>query len=291
MKFRDYVERWKVSARNKTSDSWKMAQDQILSSHVLPIIGGKDLNRITAEDISLVLNTSKEKGHAPNTTKKIFMVLSKVFGDAVEFFEFINKSPVKRRFHLPFVPPSQRPYMGLEQSLIVLEYVMNHPLHALPIWIMLLAGLRISEIEPLEWSDIDFENDEIVVSKSHCIWSKKDRPYTKNKNQYRVPMAPMLRAFLWNRKELKGLVCRNSRGGMVSRWSIRGCLCRLSKQLNLPIRSSHGLRHSCARIFVEKGARDEDIKELLGHKWLQSAKTYTHRDGVAFLKKISKKIA
>lgn len=268
-----------------------MTQDQVLNAHVLPFLCNKELHKISSEDISTVLNASKAKGHAPNTTKKIFMVLSKVFGDAVDFFELIKKSPVKRRFHQPFVPEVKRPFIGWIQSLIVLEYCFADELYGLAVWIMLLAGPRISEIEALEWGDVDFKRDEIVINKSYCVWSKKVRPHTKNKNAYAVPMPPLLRAYLWNRKKISGLVCKGPNGKMISRWSLRSYLYRLQKALMLTIRSSHGLRHSCARIYVEKGARDEEIKELLGHKWLQSSKTYTHRDDLQNLKNISKKIA
>jgi integrase len=268
-----------------------MTQDGVLKKHILPRLSKLNLKGVKPDHISDVLNESKSKGHAPNTTKKIYMILSKVFRDAVEFGH-LKESPVKKRFHKPYVPPIKRPYIGWVQTLVVLEYVFDDGLYGVAVWVLLLTGIRISELEALEWPDIDFNRDEIKITKSYCVWAKEIRSYTKNKNQYAVPMPPMLRAFLWNRRKTKGFVCTRADGvSMFSRWAFRSFLHRLQEALHLVIRSSHALRHSCARIYVEKGARDEEIMELLGHKWLASSKTYTHRENTQHLKDIAKKIA
>lgn len=291
MKFEEYIERWKKSARTKTSESWKLGQDQVLAAHIFPHLSSKQLGKIKPEDISLVMTASKAKGHSPNTQKKIYMVLSKVFSDAIEFFEYLDKSPVKKRFHLPEVPTVERGYMTFEQSLIFLEYSMHHVLFSEAAWIMTLTSIRISEMQALEWADINFKESKIDVRRSYCKWTRTIRPYTKNKTIYSVPMPPMLYAFLWNRKRSKGLIGKNMVGGMMNRDSFRSFLKIASKNLKLPVKGSHSLRHTCARIYVEKGARDEEIKELLGHRSLASSKTYTHRNDLKILKDLSKKIA
>lgn len=292
MLFAEYIEEWKDKARLKTSPVWKMGQDQILRDHILPHLGHKKLNAINAADISVVMSASIAKGHSGNQQKKIYMVLSKVFRDSTDnFFEYREKSPVKKRFHLPEVKETKAAYMGFEKALIFLEYTMNHPLYAEASWIETLAGLRISEIEPLEWSDVDFDNNIIHITKSYSPWTKVVRNFTKNKGHYQAQMPPMLRAFLWNRKKRSGLICQNTSGGMISRNSFRGFMNRTQKILSLSVRSSHGLRHSCSRIFIEHGARDEEIQQLLGHKCLASIKPYNHRENLNILKDISQRIA
>ena len=292
MKFSDYIEEWKAKARNRTSESWKIGQEQVLRAHILPYLGHKNLKSITPSDITDVLLASQNKNHSLNQQKKIYMVLSKVFSDAIHFFDLLTKSPVKKRFHLPEKPKDkERPYLSYEQALILLEYCMNDPHYGIPVWISILAGPRISELQLLEWTDIDFKNDSITINKSHCNTTGKDRDYTKNKNDYEAPLNPMLKKFLLERRKLKGLVCNNFTGGMLSRFSFGNYLRRIAKHLKFPVIASHGLRHTCARIYVELGASDEQISELLGHKHLLSSKPYVHRKGVSRLKALSKKIA
>ena len=290
MKFEEFVSEWKVKCRLRISASWKACQDQILRDHIFPYIGCLDLRSIVPADISTVMEASKAKQHSPNQQKKIYMVMSKIFSDAVQFFEYREKNPVKKRFHLPEITPLNRPYLDYEQAVIFLEYVMNNPSYGVACWIMTLAGPRISEIQSLEWADIDWEENEIRITKSYSEWTHTHRPYTKNKGWYTVPMCTMLREYLLPKRKPSGLVC-GSGGKIISRWGLGSYLRGVSKALNLPVQSSHGLRHTCARIFVERGASNEEIAELLGHKSLASTKTYTHRKKTGKLKKISSEIA
>jgi len=291
MLFSEYVSLWKQKARIKISDSWRMGQDQILRDHILPILGSLHIEKISSIHISEVMQASINKGHSGNQQKKIYMVMSKVFNDANHFFEIITRSPVKKHFHLPTPKPIERPYMTYEQALIFLEYTMNHPIYAIACWLMVLSGIRISEIESLDWECVDFEKDVIYVDKSRCAWTDEERNYTKNKGQYQVPMCPMLKMFLLERRKSSGKACQNPETGRFNRRNLNKYLHNVSEKIHTPSWSAHILRHSCARIYVEFGATDEQLKELLGHKTIVSTKTYTHRKGISQVSIISKKIA
>jgi integrase len=230
------------------------------------------------------------KGHASRTTKKIYMVMSKIFRDAVEIFEVIPKSPVRKHFHAQVIEDVERPSMTPLQTWAFLEYVMHHELYGVPIWIQCLAGLRVSEVQALEWRDIDFDENTITIRRAYNKLTKKIQNYPKNKRFATIPMAPALRKFLLPFKQKQGLVCFSSVGGMMSENGYDTFLNRICERLQLPIKSSHGLRHSCARLFIEMGAADEDVQRLLNHKTLASTKTYIHRTHEQLFK-IAKKIA
>jgi integrase len=77
---------------------------------------------------------------------------------------------------------------------------------------------------------------------------------------------------------------------MLSAKSYDNYLKRVQLALKLPFGNSHGLRHSCANLYMTLGASDEGIQKLLGHKNLSSTKPYIHRtDSEAF--EIAKKIS
>lgn len=290
MRFAEYAIEWQKSARLRVSDGWSLCVAQILRDHIAPFLNPLSLKKISPADISKVIQASKDKGHSEATQKKIYMVMSKMFRDAVEFFELIDRSPVKKKYHLVKVTRKDQPYMTYEQSVIVLEYALESQLFGLAVWIQLLAGLRVSEVQALTWENVDLRRGRINVVAAYNKLTKVLQGHAKNREHYPVPIPPKLMARLLREKGRAGFLCRNQSGGMMSENGYRIYLNTMSKRLLLPIRSSHGLRHSCARIYQEMGAGDEAIQRLLGHKWLVSTKTYIHRDDQELVE-ISQKIS
>lgn len=288
--FDDFVDDWKKKARINIGEGWRICQDQVIEAHIKPYLTGKRIACITPVDISDVINASVSKGHSANTTKKIYMVMSKIFNDAVHFFEILNRSPVKKRFHLPKVTPTVQPSMNYLQSWSLLEYTINNQQYGTAIWLQTLAGLRISEVQGLDWNDLNFDKDTIFVQRCWNKHTRKMQPFTKNKTHFTVPIPPSLRKFLLAKRRLSGFICTGRFGGMMHRQAYTRFLSRVCKKLSLPIKSSHGLRHSCARIYAELGATDADLQRLLGHKSSASTKTYIHRDDKK-LWELSKKIS
>ena len=167
---------------------------------------------------------------------------------------------------------------------------MHHPLYGSAVWLQLLTGVRVSEVQGLEWDDIEWSRNAINVKRAFNKHTKKFQSYTKNKNHYQVPMTPKLKQYLQDHRNQFRFICANPSGGMLASKSYDEFLKRLQLALKLPIGSSHGLRHSCARLYASLGASDEDLQKLLGHKHLSSTKTYIHRTPEALFK-IAKKIA
>jgi integrase len=290
MKFEEYLEQWKNETRSRSGDGWKANQDQLIGQHILPHLVGKHMAVITSGMISKILDASKKKGHSPKTRLHLYSFLYKFFYDAVNFFDMDIKNPVKAKYHRPKVPKIKAKFMTPEQSFVLLEYVFGSR-YSHGIWIQLLCGLRVSEMLPLTWGDIDFQNEQITVSR---IWNKGTKTiqkYTKNGNQVYVPLPAKLKAYL---KKYKGkdddLVMPNQNKEMMCYYVYRRHLRKLAKTLKLPIRSTHGLRHSCTEIWVDVGASAEDLRRLLNHLSLSSTENYIHRTDNR-LNSLAKKIA
>jgi integrase len=288
--FREFVESyWKPKCRFRLSEGWRMQQDEIIGRDIMPLIGEADLRKITPADISTVIEGSRLKGHAPNTTKKIYSIISKIFKDAVEFFEFIDRSPVRSRFHRPDVPKIIRPFMDKDTSFMFLEYVADEPLFGIAAWIQLLTGMRVGELQAIEWDDFDFDRKVVRISKTYNRITRKTQNYTKNRSYREVPLPPKLENYLHKRRGT-GLVCRDKRGEMMRHEGYKSFLRRIQREIKVPIRASHGLRHSAAKLYKQFGASDTMVQEFLGHKSIQSTQTYLHRD-IDLLMELAKKIA
>jgi len=290
MLFSEYVDLWKSEARSNVGESWRITQDKLIGLHILPVLSSDELSAIGPSHISKVLEISQGKGHSAKTRMHLYSIMFKMFDDAVEFFELDLKNPVKKKYHRPKITKKKSKFMTLEQSILLLEYVL-HSQFSHAVWIQTLSGLRVSEVLPLRWGDMDFENDQINVVKIYNRNTKKIQDHTKNGNQVYIPMPVRLKKYLLKyRGKNDDFVIPNQKNKMTCYFVYRRYLRNVCEKLKLPIRSAHGLRHSCTEIWVNVGASAEDLRRLLNHKSLSATDSYIHRtDGRLNL--LSKKIS
>ena len=123
------------------------------------------------------------------------------------------------------------------------------------------TGARITEVEALERSDIDLEAGFITIrnDKNH-----QDRiaPLT----EYSVLL---LKVYFKYFDDFKHGMQRSLNRFMNDR------LKRLTLKLNLPLLTSHGIRHSIATHLLKKGADIREVQEFLGHKRIKNTEIYT----------------
>jgi integrase/recombinase XerC len=140
-------------------------------------------------------------------------------------------------------------------------------------------GLRISELEGLDISDIDFAKGEIKV-------------LGKGSKERILPLsskaAQAVKAHIGARES--GPLFLNERTGkrMGVRDLRRIVNYYLSQLPDAPAVKPHALRHSFATHLVERGADLRAVQELLGHASLSTTQIYTHV-GAKRLKEIYKK--
>lgn len=290
MLFVDFINEWK-KLRLGASEGWRICQDQIIRDHISPYLDDLKMNEITPAQISFVLAQSRKKNHSDNQTKKIYMVLSKIFSDAINEFEILTKSPVKKKLHLTKTRPIARSFLNPSEVWQLLEKVSNDKSFGVAVWIQVFTGLRVGEVQGLQWDDIDFKNSTVHIKRKFNRITKKMDLYTKNGSHFVQPLAPILANFLHKIKKKSGFVCTNSSGEMFSYWSYRSYLLRTSKKLNLSISASHDLRHSSAFLLRSVGASIEDLQKFLNHSSAQSTRVYDHFKIDESVKNLLKKIA
>lgn len=278
----EYWSVWSVENRANVSDGWKQSQDQIFRDYIQPIIGTKIIREVSPVDITRCLNAGRNNGLSEQSTKHIYSLLRRLFGDASELYEMIPKNPVKARFHRPKVVEKERPFLPPTLSWKLLDECRDH--YAAPaVWLQTLAGLRPEAVVALLWDSVDFNLNQILIRRA---WKKKVRrmeDFPKGKKWEYVPMIPPLREFLldlWNRsdKDPQSFVCRNYTGlTMLPYDTYEGVLKTLCQNSGLPRMTPHLLRHSCTEIWVQHGASGEDLRRLLNHSDLSVTKRYMHR--------------
>jgi integrase/recombinase XerD len=141
------------------------------------------------------------------------------------------------------------------------------------IYLMLFAGLRISEVALLRWEHIKLDVPELLVERG------------KGGHQRIIPInAGLLTELLRVGADQRvGAVCETHRrlgegdNGITVK-SLGHVFERWLPALGLEGINAHRLRHTFATELRRSGADLEDIRQLLGHEWLETTQIYLGPD-------------
>ena len=175
-------------------------------------------------------------------------------------YSFVLPRPKKEK-KLPVV-------LTMEECLQVFK-VVDNPKHKLLLLIGYGAGLRVSEIVSLRWSDILFEEHKIHVKNAK---GKKDRMVML---PYSIVTSLQLYRTLYNGKHyvFEGQFA----GEPYSTGSVQQVMRNAIKLSGLEKKASvHTLRHSFATHLLENGTDIRYIQQFLGHSSIKTTTVYTH---------------
>ena len=286
--FNDFVETWKDKCRLDIHPGWKLTQDQMLRDYVSPILGSKRVACITAIDISDVLSAMQDKGRANQTMLHVYQLLRKIMEDAVTQFRMIGVNPVLKRYR-PKVSLKERPFLNPNESRRLLKHSEAHFLGP-AIWLGILAGLRSSEIQALNWQAVDLGSQRIVIKSAYKRKIKRIEDYPKQKHWGDAPISPDLLSLLKGLERRSEFVACGKNGGMLEQKVFHRTLRQLCEECGITIISPHGLRHSTSGIWMEGGANATDIQRLLNQRNPETTSRYIH--GISDrLKDISSKVS
>jgi integrase len=132
------------------------------------------------------------------------------------------------------------------------------------------SGLRISELLPLRWKDIDFGKRRLRVRRSLSrgrIGAPKSRYGRRD-----VPLTEAMTQALWNARKAPGvdgrdeaLIFPDRDGGYMDRTQVFRVVKAAGKMAGVPWAGLHTLRHSTATILFRRGWNAVQVQKFLGH--------------------------
>ena len=255
---------------NRQKPSTVASKQSIIWFHLVPLVGQKQLDGITNEDVQKIKSHLHDK--APSTTNTVLTTLSVMLKAALDW-DVIERMPCTIR--LLHVPPSEAAFHDFEEyeNLVDSSVAYGANAHVL----VLLggeAGLRMGEMIALEWDDVEFAKMQLHVNRSdwngHVTVPKGGRPR-------RIPMTQRLSSALHTHRHLRGsrVVCASG-GSPLTKRVVQRLVAKASSRANLEKTGVHILRHTFCSHLAMRGAPAKAIQELAGHRDLEETQRYMH---------------
>lgn len=277
------VEWLKLYKSDKQENTIKMYNEAI-KNYINPYLGKYKLKSIKQKHILDLLNIMTAKGI---TRRKdvVLMTIKQILDKAVEN-DYINKNPcngIKVKKHKS-AEKEPLPYNLIDE---IKKLTSDNP-RAFMILFMIYTGLRKQEVIPLQYKDIDLDNNYINIDKAvQLIHNQPVVKTTKNEDKRKVPILNVIYNQLAEMKlehKKNDYVFPNSKGNMMSDTSMRKLIESVRKTLSNCLGydvyfTYHQLRHTYVCILHKAGVDLKEAQYFTGHKTLKILlDIYTHLD-------------
>ena len=328
MTFKAFTEIWLTDyAAQHLEASTMQLYNHLLSAHILPVIGHAKLSKVQPAHLNKLYNQlsqqrkdGREGGYSPKTIKHVHNLISGIYSTALEW-NIVTDNPCDR-----VKPPKQVPardkvkYFTLEQSEIFLglldkDYSTSYQEHdrtnkngttyhiaeysehrkvptqlKLFFLLALFCGMRRGELIALEWSDLDFSNNSVNISKSTTIVNGKPltkapktatsvrrisvpasvmtvaKEYRKEQLEYKLAIGTQWQGdnyifIQWNGKQMHPDTPYNAFKKIIRRYNASV----ENEEKKLPDIPLHGLRHTSATLLISQNVDVRTVSNRLGH--------------------------
>lgn len=255
---------------NRQKPSGIAAKETILRVHLVPLLGMKQLDAITTEDVQHLKSHLGDK--TPKTLNNVLTVLNTLLKVAVDWkilehmpctIKLLRSAPTVAAFH----------DFDEYEKLVEASRKVDWRTH-LAVLLGGEAGLRCGEMMALAWTDVDLAKRQLWVR--HSEWKGKVTS-PKGGRPRCVPLTSRLAAAFQAHRHLRGprVLCRDD-GRPLTQKVVRELVRKAARRAGLANEGTHTLRHTFCSHLAMRGAPGRAIQELAGHKDLSTSQRYMH---------------
>jgi integrase len=272
-RFEDWVEIW-WKTTIKLAPSTRRGYDKILRLHLRPQFGGRRIASIDWVEVELFATELLERGLSAKTVRETLSVLSQIMKTAVRA-RAIRENPAAGHSM-----PTQRQ----RTTVLTMQQVDQLVAHTddryrTAIWLLVLAGLRPSELCGLRVRDVDWDEHTISVNEVQ-MWVKGELVVKGPKTTTGLRTIPLpewlinqLRTQVDAREERQAIsaatpddrLFTSPRGKPMLDHTLWRIVNRACDRAGIERIRPYDLRHSHASLLIDIGAHPKAISERMGH--------------------------
>lgn len=304
---------WKEEyASNSMRENTLAHVDSMYKHHIKSEIGHMKMQDVRTEHIQMLLNKMKKQDYSSDFMKRVKNVVSQMFKQAYRN-DMIMRNPVDNAVTPSGKAKKEHRVLTEQEQKLFLEYAKDSEYEMIFV-LGFSTGMRIGEIQALQWENINFKESEIRIEGTLVKVDGKEytKGPTKTKSSIRtVPLLPEIakrlkehrkrqweyRIMLGDKwqpvKGLEDLLFCTAIGRPLSRSVLYNAINNIIELINHDERvkanaenrkavvykhfSSHTMRHTFATRALENGIPPKVVQELLGHSTIKTTMDiYTH---------------
>ncbi|MCM1508182.1 MAG: site-specific integrase [Ruminococcus flavefaciens] len=280
----DLFNEWHRSILHRVKESTAANYAMKADKHILPAFGDSVVSSVTANHIYDFIAEKQSNGFSPRYIADIIILMKTIFKYAVRTYKIFNPMdgivvPKKKSPEIQLLDESEQKtlqqYIGTHQNRSTLGAA-----------IALTTGLRIGEICPLQWKDIDLEKRILTVTKTmqRIQWptgiSKTKLIITDPKSESsrrQIPIPECMMGFLHKFKGKPDEYILTGTEKPIEPRAMQYRFRTILKNAKLPSVHFHALRHIFATNCIKLGFDVKALSELLGHSSVEiTLNRYVH---------------
>ena len=293
--FKEFTELWLKQKQVEWRTSYQQKVSIVIKNYLIPAFGNQVLSKIKKSDLLNFRASLAKVTHGKDQTSlkasrinQIMTPLRMILNDAAERYEF--ESPYKNINNLKENKIEVTPF-SLEEVHKILTTVREdfRPYYT----IRFFTGMRTSEIDGLQWKNIDLQRREIHIREAlvnGVLGGTKtygsDRTIQMNDRVYQA----FLQQKSLNNGKSEFVFCNRDGGPLDYRLVNKRVWHPILRFLGLKSRRAYQTRHTAATLWLSAGENPEWIARQLGHSttemlfrvYSRYIPNVTRRDGSAF---------
>lgn len=291
---RQWLTHWlNTDLKRRVKESSFASYQYKIEHYIFPILGECPLANLNLERIQEFIWEMESRALSGSTIKTVITIFKQGIQAAIKL-RLLFEDPF-RNLQLPSLQKNKINALSLEVQKKIEQSVENNP-KGVPILLALYTGMRIGEISALQWSDIDFDRELIMVKHTYqrmplSEGSKKTQlSLSKAKSissERMIPLGKITRKILTDLRK-RNLDCKfvfENNGHPIEPRLLNYHFKKLMFEIGITNIHFHQLRHTFATRCLEAQENIAVISAILGHKSVKTTlDIYT--DALTFQKRM-----
>ena len=254
---------WLSELKGRVKPSTYVRYEKNVRLYVLPFVKGVDISALNHDVIYSIVASMRSKRLSSSAINGVIAVINGAMARAQEV-NLICQNPCRNIKRAKRIESNSDAFSLTEQRKIEFYLTDCKNVKLTGVKLCLYLGLRIGELLALTWSDVNFEEKTVFVTKTI---DEKGNVYTsKTAASMRIlPIPDRLISDLKKLKRISTYYVIETDGHYTNPRVYRDAFARMLRRLNIRPLKFHSLRHTFATRAIECGIDAKTLSELMGH--------------------------